>query len=192
MNEGIDTSTATCLETNHKGSKSTIEKINEIDQTLMHYMFRKVEKQFHGRGTFADLAQSISHLFRIDERTKNHSFLRSVILSKYQLRSWFIENNGQGVSDVSRPLITEELKKRRKDYCKQMCEQLISDDESFKLRVHTDEKWFYIRSGRQRVKRLPKAPFEEETVELFYRRKERNRRNVEKVSDVHYHVICKC
>ena len=147
-------------------------------------MFRKAEKKYHGRGTFADLAQTISHLFRIDERTKNIVFLQSVSLSKYQLRSWFIENNGQGVSDVSRPLITEELKKRRKDYCKQMCEQLISDDESFKLRVHTDEKWFYIRSGRQRVKRLPKAPFEEETVELFYRRKERNRRNVEKVRDV--------
>jgi len=148
-------------------------------------MFRKVEKKYHGRGTFADLAQSISHLFRIDERTKNIVFLQSVSLSKYQLRSWFIENNGQGVSDVSRPLITEELKKRKKDYYEEMCEQLSSDyDKSFKLRVHTDEKWFYIRSGRQRVKRLPKAPFEEETVELFYRRKERNRRNVEKVRDV--------
>ena len=73
-----------------------------------------------------------------------------------------------------------------------MCDQLSSDDKTFKLRVQTDEKWFYIRSGRHRVKRLPKAPFEEKTVELFYQRKERNRRNVEKVSDVHYHVICKC
>ena len=182
INKGIETSTTTCLKPRHKGSKSTISMINDHDGTLMHYIYRKAEKKYLGRGTFTDLAQTMTHLFRVDEKTKNNHILHNVTISKDQLRDWFIENNGQGVSDVSRPLLTDELKKHRKDYCARMIHQLSESDDSFKLRVHTDEKWFYIRSGRQRVKRLPKASFEDENVESFYRRKERSRRHVEKVS----------
>jgi len=71
-------------------------------------------------------------------------------------------------SDISRPLLTDELKVKRKEYCEQMLQQLDEDDKKFMVRIHTDEKWFYIRSGRQRVKRLPKAWFEDETVEAFF------------------------
>ena len=102
-NKGIDTFTTTCLEMKHKRSKSIIERINYIDQNLMHYMFQKVEKKIHGRGTFADLANPFQTFFSIDERTKNDVFLRSVSLSKYQLRSWFIANSEQVVSDSSCP-----------------------------------------------------------------------------------------
>ena len=63
-----------------------------------------------------------------------------------------------------------------------MLQQLNESDDNFKVRVHTDEKWFYIRSGRQRIKRLPKASFEDDNVVSFYRRRERSRRHVEKVS----------
>ena len=184
INEGIETSTSTCLETKHKGSKSTISKINDIDHRLMHEVYRKAEKMYLGRGTFSDLAKTMTHLFHVHDKAKVEPFLQTVVISKCQLRDWFIENNGQGVSDISRPLLTDELKVKRKEYCEQMLQQLDEDDKKFMVRIHTDEKWFYIRSGRQRVKRLPKAWFEDETVEAFYRRRERSRRNVEKVSTV--------
>ena len=126
----------------------------------------------------------MTHLFHVHDEAKVEAFLKTVVVSKDQLRDWFIEKNGQGVSDVSRPLLTDKLKVKRKEYCEQMLQQLDEDDKKFMVRTHTDEKWFYICSGRQRVKRLPKAWFEDETVEAFYRRRERSRRNVEKVSTV--------
>jgi len=87
------------LETNHKGSKSTISKINDIDHRVMHEVYRKAEKMYLGRGTFSDLAKSMTHLFHVHEKAKVEEFLQIVIIS-----------NGQGVSDVSRPLLTDEQK----------------------------------------------------------------------------------
>ena len=57
----------------------------------------------------------MTHLFHVHDEAKVEAFLKTVVISKDQLRDWFIEKNGQGVSDVSRPLLTDKLKVKRKE-----------------------------------------------------------------------------
>lgn len=64
----------------------------------------------------------------------------------------------QEKSTVERPLLTQERKEHRVEWANRRLQQLIADDEVFYCFL--DEKWFYCRNRRKKVKFLPPQPGE--------------------------------
>ena len=75
------------------------------------------------------------------------------ILSPFQLFHWFKANGGVEKATMEQPLLTEERKLHRVEWASKRLQELATDkDIPF---VWLDEKWFYCRNRRKRVKMLP-------------------------------------
>jgi hypothetical protein len=74
-------------------------------------------------------------------------------MSRRLIQQWFERNNGRVRKQRERPLLTEDKKAQRVQWCLERQAEMSSGRPVYY--AFLDEKWFYIRSRRKKVKILP-------------------------------------
>ena len=135
---------------------------------LLCSLYRAAIKELTHEATFIELATHMQ-----DESAKTN---KAVVLSGQALRTWFLKHKGVFRAKTSKPDLSEENKKRRLAFCKQFLEAHRAGKHKYYFFI--DEKWFYLESGRTKMKCLPKQAHELEEAAFVPVKKLRSRRFV--------------
>jgi hypothetical protein len=135
---------------------------------LLCSLYRAAIKELTHEATFIELATHMQ-----DESAKTD---KAVVLSGQALRTWFLKHKGVFRAKTSKPDLSEENKKRRLAFCKQFLEAHRAGKHKYYFFI--DEKWFYLESGRTKMKCLPKQAHELEEAAFVPVKKLRSRRFV--------------
>jgi hypothetical protein len=124
------------------------EKLDRDHPMYIRELYRAAVRKLTGQAPWDQIAAKMSDLSADAEHNKGRP---TITLSGFQLSDWFHSFGGKEKAVVPRPLLTDEKKTRRVEWCLQRLRE-IERGERF---VFLDEKWFYVRSRRKKVKVLP-------------------------------------
>jgi len=98
-----------------------------------------------------------------------------------QLWRWFVQNKGRETAATTKPYLTTDQKKARKEWCMRI-KSLIAEHGNNFYCCFLDEKWFYTVSRRRKVKFLPPIDGEDENKIRPWKPRLVSRKNDIKVS----------
>jgi len=153
------------FKSNHKGRTAIVDQLERKYPGKMREYYERAQKKIGYTSTFEDLASNMNILAKEEGLDDFH-------LNKDSVWRWFKKNGGNLRSPKPKPQLTDDLKKRRLEWAKEML-QMIREG---KWIVYLDEKWFYTTSLRRKIKQLPGQDIVLPTTV--------SRRNVPKVSDL--------
>ncbi len=119
--------------------------------TYLHHLYRRATSILADDATFSEVASQMNLLSTVDERP-------TMNLNKWSLLRWFKKNKGKERRAVFRPLLTDEHKRARLQYINEI--RTLTDQGA--TIGFEDEAWKYLWSRREKMKHLPRAPFEEQ------------------------------
>jgi len=122
---------------------------------------------------FCSISQNYEQQISNNQRQANASNV-----NKMKLFWWFKQQGGKEKSPLPKPYLTEDQKKERVTWCKEVKDIIKKEGKNF-YAVFLDEKWFYPTSRRRKLKILPKTEGEDHED---YQPTERRRSNNIKVS----------
>ena len=155
------------------------DKIERQYPGFLHKAYRLASKELSGEATWNELALEMNRLSATPEMQQDGK--PALEMSKWKLKTWFKENRGKLRKTIERPLLTPARKVDRVEWCTMMKQKLEDTERPFYC-AYLDEKWFYLRSGRKKMKYLPLGPHEAPGDDLMPMRRTVSRRFPTKVS----------
>ena len=101
---------------------------------------------------------------------------------------WFKEIGGKEISSKEKPALTPEMKKARKEWCEEMKRLMEKWGENF-YPCFLDEKWFYCKSRRRKIKLLETQPGESDKDVNRKRPTTQSRRFSVKINLLHGSIV---
>ena len=142
------------IENKTRNRKSKVQKITEAHPQLLHQVFR------YACNTIGRTAPILDLVAMMNSKLANTGH-NDIILKKHNFTEFFKANNGVMKAEKFVPRLTEDKKMKRVAWCQWCIEQLALYGNALPM-CWLDEKWFYMTSGRSKVKHLPCAAFENE------------------------------
>ena len=109
-----------------------------------------------------ELSAEMGGIFTYESFTKKFGEEYDIHVSKSTMRRWFTEKLGVKISNsYLKPLLTHAQIRKRLDWILNKVESYWEGGETKyrfrdeRLRLHLDEKWFYVKRERQKLKLLP-------------------------------------
>lgn len=136
----------------HSGSVKYLDTIEQEHQGYLHELFRYAQMVKGATSTFGELAMVMNEKSNAPGENRP-----TLTMSRRQLGDWFRKQGGKQKSPVEKPLLTDEHKRQRVDWCHQWFN--ILKDKTAPV-AFLDEKWFYTTNRRKTLKILPKAKHE--------------------------------
>eukprot|EP00984_Skeletonema_dohrnii_P035533 scaffold35421_cov266-Skeletonema_dohrnii-CCMP3373.AAC.1 len=158
----------TPIESQYKGRISLTDQLERKYPGKIRAIFRKAQKKIGDTATYEDLARAMNDIGE-EEGLDGFHFNRD------RVRRWFIDQGGKEKSPKPKPLLTPELKERRKKWALEMLQML----EDGAILVYIDEKWFWTTSYRRKRKVLPMIEGEDPD-DILDAPRARSRRNMTK------------
>jgi len=131
----------------HAGSVSYVEKIEERYPGYVRELWRYAIRTLGAGATYNELAECINAKSAVPGED-----CPELSLSRRQLRNWFRSQGGIERSSKERPLLTAEMKANRMDWIQRYGRRLTDTSANVAM---LDEKWFYKRNRRRKLKELP-------------------------------------
>ncbi|GFH56775.1 predicted protein [Chaetoceros tenuissimus] len=145
-----------------KERESKVGKIMKINPKAMKTAFRYANYAIGTDEPFKRIAKTMAEKLTKDEELLPQGTIeRPIKLTKDDLRNWFNNHGGKCKKPVVRPRLTEDHKKRRREWCPKMKKHV---DEGSHL-CFLDEKWVYMKNGRKKDKHMPIEEWEKEDEE---------------------------
>jgi hypothetical protein len=157
-----------CTTPKHAGSKSYVSQIEAKYPGYIRELWRYAVKTKGSGATYQELAESMNEKSAAPGEARDE-----LSLSRRQVCGWFKANGGVERSAKEKPILTEEMKKKRRAWAKKWG-AILTDP--YAPVAMLDEKWFYKRNRRRKLKDLPPAPGETIQGSKISRPKARSRR----------------
>jgi len=142
------------LSPSHAGTKAYTNNIEHHHPGYIRELYRYAIKTKGSRASFEELANTIS-----EKSAAPGASQPELAMSEFQLWRWFKQNGGKERSSLEKPLLNDELKRKRLDWAKEHYDLLTLQEPPVGF---LDEKWFYVHNRRKRLKILPCGPGEQE------------------------------
>jgi len=133
------------------------ERIEQQHPGFLHQMYRLACKEIGADSNWRDLADEMNVQSRKQEFVDADK--PALSMSRATIRKWFLKLGGKQKRVVERPIITPLRKIERVKWCTDRKQQ-VESDEPFYM-AFLDEKWFYVRSRRRKMKHLPLGEHEQ-------------------------------
>lgn len=160
------------LQTRYMGRTKYTDKIESDYPGYIREMYRYAEKTIGNQSSFTALAKTMN------SKSATIKDKPTLQMNKMKLFRWFKQQGGKEKSPLPKPYLTEDQKKERVTWCKEVKDIIKKEGKNF-YAVFLDEKWFYPTSRRRKLKILPKTEGEDHED---YQPTERRRSNNIKVS----------
>lgn len=118
----------------------------------LHELFWYAHKMLGLYATFGELSEIMNYKSAVDGEER-----MSLMIGRWQLASWFVENKGKEISPLEKPLLSDDHKLWRKLWVNKY--QKIIKDKNTPI-AYLDEKWFYTTNHQNKLKILPEGRFE--------------------------------
>jgi len=182
--QNLETDFSKALETGQLGPRkgTYVERIEAAHPNYLRELYRNAGKNpsLTFRATFTELADEMNRLSKLETDRP------PLFLTRATLKSWFHCSGGKVRKGWERPILTPDRMKARVEWCKARKAEMAAAEEApasyhQKYYCFLDEKWFYIRSRRKKMKILPLGPHEAEGAADIPIERESSRRHATKV-----------
>ena len=145
--------------TNHKGSVSYVDKIDNNHPGYLHELYRYATKIVGHKSSFAAIAIAMNEKSSVSSENR-----MTLHLSREQVNNWFKINGGKEYSPIEKPLDTDIHRKARLIWVRKHFNKLTSN---LIYVCYLDEKWFYTTNRRNKIKKLPRGVHEPVGVDII-------------------------
>ena len=139
-----------------RGRVAYTEKIEKAHPGYLHELYRYATLTKGAMATFQELADCMNSKSATAEETR-----MNITLHSFQLYRWWKKNGGKEKSSIEKPKLTKEHCRQRLEWIEKWAE--ITTDPNAPV-AYLDEKWFYTRSRRRKIKLLPLSSHEEKNT----------------------------
>jgi hypothetical protein len=143
------------------------ERIEANHEGYLHKTYRKAIKKVGPTGSWLEIAVAMNV---ISEKENEADGRKPVLeMNEDNARRWFNKSHGSLKKPVTRPILTDDRKSDRVEWCRRWIARLQEALRTGKKLYITflDEKYFFGHSGRKKAKYLPLGPGEDPGADIL-------------------------